>query len=286
MNLGVIANFSKQNAAVLLRRLGRCVRDAGIRVYGDAAAVEAMETGTLCAPGQLAASVEAVLVLGGDGSMLHANRLLAAQGTPLVGINTGSLGYMTCAAADQIEEVVEALRTGRYRVESRRMLQAGVQSEAGATHGPWHALNDVVVLRGASGRIVTLELFVDGRSVTPYLCDGLIVATPTGSTAYSLAVGGPIVAGAASVLVVSVICPHTLTSRPLVLPDSSHLEVVVRRAHSPLLLSIDGQDETQLDCGDRIAIALSPRIARIVQLPDHDDFDVLRRKLGWSGKVP
>ncbi len=286
MNLGVIANFSKQNAGALLQRLGRCARDADVSLFGDPAAVEALGRGTACDTAKLGEAVEAVLVLGGDGSMLHANRLLAEQGVPLVGINTGSLGYMTCASADQIEDVVCALRAGRYRVESRRMLQSGVRASDGSERGSWHALNDVVVLRGASGRIVSLELFVDGRSVSPYLCDGLIVATPTGSTAYSLAVGGPIVTGAASVLVVSVVCPHTLTSRPLVLPDSSRLEIAVRRAHSPLLLSVDGQDETELGCGDCVVVELSSRVARIVQLPDHDEFDVLRRKLGWSGKVP
>ena len=144
-------------------------------------------------------------------------------------------------------------------------------------------MNDIVVTRGESGRIVSLELSVDGRIVTTYKCDGLIVATPTGSTAYSLSAGGPIVSPTTPAIVVSVICPHTLSSRPLVLPETSVIEITARKAVAPLVVSVDGQDDQPLGQGQSVTVTLSPRIARIVQLPGHDSFAVLRAKLNWSG---
>lgn len=284
MKLGVVANLSKSGTADVLARVARVAERLGIALHGDAATVAALRAGSLCQPDALGGACDVALVVGGDGSMLHAARLLGEAGIPLAGINTGTLGFMTCAAADRLEEVLESLVRGDYRVDERRMVQAELRGDGGEPVVK-HALNDVVVARGESGRVVSLELAVDGRPVTTYLCDGLIVATPTGSTAYSLSAGGPIVSPATPAVVVSVICPHTLTSRPLVLPDTSEIEITVRRAAAPLIVSVDGQDDAELQVGGRVRIVRSARVARIVLLPDHDGFAVLRRKLGWSGSA-
>lgn len=285
MHLGVIANFAKQSAPEVLRRVARAAQALGITLHADAATVAALGTGEVCDPEGMARETEAALVLGGDGSMLHASRVLGDPGVPLAGINTGTLGYMTCATADHVEEVMAGLRDGTVRIEERRMLAAAFTLRDPPAPAVRHALNDVVVARGESARVVSLELAVDGRPVTTYVCDGLIVATPTGSTAYSLAAGGPIVSTETPAIVISVLSPHTLSSRPLVLPDSSTVEITVRRAAAPLLASVDGQDAAPLHPGDRVRVTRSPRVARIVLLPDHDAFAVLRRKLGWSGST-
>lgn len=286
MHLGVIANFAKQHAGEVLLRVARLAADRGISLHADASTVAAMGAGEVSPdPDHLGRVADAVLVLGGDGSILHANRMLGGCGVPLAGINTGTLGYMTCAGADRLEEVIAGLQDGSVRIEDRRMLSADFHLQGKPPHPPKQALNDVVVSRGESGRVVSLGLSVDGHPVTTYVCDGLIVATPTGSTAYSMAAGGPILSTETPALVLSVICPHTLSSRPLVLPDTSEIEIAVRKAAAPLLVSVDGQDDAELCVGDRIRITRSPHVARIVLLHDHDPFAVLRRKLGWSGST-
>ncbi len=285
MHLGIIANLMKQHAAEVLGRVARTARALDITLHADVSTVAVLGAGSVCPPERMGLETDVVLVLGGDGSMLHASRILGDHGVPLAGINTGTLGYMTCAAADRLEHVMASLKSGNVRIEERRMLAAELAIQGQAAPGTKHALNDVVVSRGESGRVVLLELAVDGRPVTTYVCDGLIVATPTGSTAYSLAAGGPIVSTETPALVVSVICPHTLSSRPLVLPDTSAIEIAVRRAAAPLLASVDGQDDTELRVGDRVRVTRSPRVARIVMLHEHDAFAVLRRKLGWSGSA-
>lgn len=284
MDLGVLANLEKSGSPEALRRVAAAARKLNITLHADARTVAVMGDGVVCNAELLWRETSAVLVLGGDGSMLHANRILGESGIPLAGINTGSLGYMTCATAEQVEDVLHALHDGTARIENRSMLQATCW-KGSEEAGTWHALNDVVAARGESGRVIALELAVDGRAVTTYVCDGVIAATPTGSTAYSLAAGGPIVLIETPATVLSILSPHTLSSRPLVLPDSSNIELTVRRAGAPLLLAVDGRETVPLDVGDRVCITRSPRMARVVQLAEHDAFAVLRKKLGWSGSA-
>ena len=146
------------------------------------------------------------------------------------------------------------------------------------------ALNDLVVSRGASGRAVRLELSLGGVFVTTYICDGIIVSSPTGSTAYALSAGGPIVMPDTAALVVAVICPHTLSSRPLVVPDSTMVALRVAKTSAPLVASVDGQDDFTLEQGDRVEVRRSPRDVPVIHLPDYDGYSVLDRKLGWGGR--
>jgi len=226
------------------------------------------------------------LVLGGDGSVLRALHTVSDSNIPLVNINIGSLGYLTCAGLEALDAVLEALVKGNYGVCPRAMLQAECMNAEGESLTPVvHALNDMVALRCDSGRTIGINLNVDGTDVTEFLCDGLIVATPTGSTAYSLAAGGPIVLPQVPALTINVICPHTLTSRPLVLPESTKITLRISSGDTPVSFSFDGQVSTLLHAGDSIAICLSPRKANLVTLADYNPFTTLSHKLGWSGAL-
>ncbi|NLB69587.1 MAG: NAD(+)/NADH kinase [Lentisphaerae bacterium] len=225
------------------------------------------------------------LVLGGDGSVLRAVHTTNSD-APLVNINIGSLGYLTCAGIDELDIVFSSLVEKTYEISERLMIRAEIfDGDDISLFPPAHALNDVVAMRGNSSRVVGLDLHVDGEDVTAFLCDGLIVATPTGSTAYSLSAGGPVVMPDTQALVLSVICPHTLTSRPLVLPTSCELIVRVSRACTPLNFSVDGQTGVPLCTGDYVKITESNKTVRLVMLPNYSPFATLRRKLNWRGTL-
>ncbi|MGI5869245.1 MAG: NAD(+)/NADH kinase [Kiritimatiellia bacterium] len=226
------------------------------------------------------------LVLGGDGSVLRAVHTVPDLRVPLVNINIGSLGYLTCAGLDDLERVLQSLLDDQYQVTRRSLLEACCLDSDGRPVGtPVFALNDLVAMRSDTGRIAGIGLAVDDIDVTTFLCDGLIVSTPTGSTAYSLSAGGPIIMPDAEAIGINVICPHTLTSRPLVLPDKARVTLRILRAQTALSFSADGQVCASLSTGDRVDIRLARRKALLVMLPDHNDFETLRRKLNWSGAL-
>lgn len=227
-----------------------------------------------------------ILVLGGDGTVLHAVRDYGAFGVPFLGVNTGTLGYLTGTSPDDLAAALREFSGGLCVVESRSLLRSSVR-RAGSRRlsAPRLALNDVVAMRSGTGRIAALDLSVDGRGVTTFLCDGLIVASPTGSTAYSLSAGGPIVVPAADCLVVNVICPHTLSSRPIVVPGGSEVTVRVARAEAPLSCSVDGVVTASLEPGDSFSVTASDKTVGLVSRPGYDPFAPLRSKLGWNGSV-
>lgn len=227
------------------------------------------------------------LVLGGDGSVLRAVHTVPDLRVPLVNINIGSLGYLTCAGLDDLERVLQSLLDDRVKLTRRSLLEARCLDATGrAIAAPVFALNDLVAMRADSGRVVGIAFAVDGVDVTTFLCDGLIVSTPTGSTAYSLSAGGPIIMPDADAIGINVICPHTLTSRPLVLTEKARITLRILRGQSPLSFSADGQVCAALSTGDRIEIKLARRRqARLVMLPEHNDFATLRLKLNWSGAL-
>ena len=300
MKLLVLANLGKPETLAALPRVAEAASSLGIGLVATPETARRLQC-SVCDSAS-SSGADAALVLGGDGSVLHAVGELDGADLPVVAVNTGTLGYMACAGADRIDEVLRALRDGGLAEEERRMLRAVIDTRsAGSTRSlaaevptcaaapsrscALHALNDIVVTRGDTGRILSLDLVIDGTPVTSYLCDGLIVATPTGSTAYSLSAGGPILSPKTQAFVVSVICPHSLSSRPLVLPDSSTLEIRVRRAAARPLVSADGQHDLPLPDGATLRIGRSDRAVRLLRFPDRDEFAVLRQKLGWSGSA-
>ena len=286
--IGIVVNHENPRAPEALRRVVRAAGRLGLALHADA------DTCRLAGGGMTpVASVqafkglaEAVIVLGGDGTLLRAAHLLDAAGLPLMGFNIGSLGYLTSVDEAHFDEALQALHERRFRISERATLAARIVRTDGKaeTVGP-KALNDVVVARGASARLVHLALWINGQHVTTYACDGVIVATATGSTAYSLAAGGPILLPETPALTISVICPHALGARPLVVPVAAAVSLCCERPSGPQILALDGRECGTLGQGDRVEIVRSPVVVRIAGLAEGNPLAVLNRKLGWGGSL-
>ena len=219
---------------------------------------------------------DAILVLGGDGTILRA--VHAFPGKPVLGFNLGGLGYLSAVGREDFETALRMFAAGRYRISERRLL---------AVNGKYAALNDIVVTRELSGHVSRLDLEADGKPVTRYLADGLIFATPTGSTAYSLAAGGPVLMANSGSFVVTPLNPHALGVRPLVINDDVRLKVTVRSRTDGNAVKVgvyaDGANVLSLGEGEGVEISKSGKTAKFVELEGYDPYDVLARKLGWSG---
>ena len=230
---------------------------------------------------EIPALVEAVLVLGGDGTMLSVNRLVKEKGIPVLGINLGSLGFLTEINRENIFSAAEELLSGRFIVEERLMLRAKLR-RGGEVISDYVVLNDVVINKGALARIIDLETFIDGTYVTTFKADGLIISTPTGSTAYSLSAGGPILYPTLESVVLTPICSHTLTNRPIVLPDKVGIEIRLKSVSEDVFLTLDGQTGCSLKQEDVIEIQKDTHKARLLVHRERGYFDVLRTKLKWG----
>jgi NAD+ kinase len=284
--IGIVARPDLADAASLLRQLVQWLRARGIEVWLEektAALVDgALPEGCHRAPGsEVGAAVEALVVLGGDGTLLRASRLLKTK-APVLGVNFGSLGFLTEITLAELYETLTGLLDGTYRAEERRLLRAvvnrGTEERTAA-----EVLNDVVVTKSALARIIELDVSVDGVFVSAFRADGLIVSSPTGSTAYNLAAGGPIVHPALGAMVLTPICPHMLTNRPLVIGDGSVVEVRLRSVREgDVHVSFDGQGGLPLLGHDVVRVTRSERTLRLVKAPGRDYFEVLRTKLKWG----
>jgi NAD+ kinase len=220
------------------------------------------------------------VVLGGDGTMLAAARALAPSAVPLVGINQGRLGFMTDIALESMTERMASILAGQYALEPRTMLAAAVSRDERTVFAAT-ALNDVIVTKGASGRLIELVVLIDGQFVYDLRSDGLIVATPTGSTAYALSANGPIVQPGVAALALVPISPHTLSNRPIAVSDGCTVEVTLKRG-ADARLQCDGQPQLDLLEGDRITVRRSPHALQLVHPPGYDYYAMLREKLHWS----
>lgn len=230
---------------------------------------------------ELGEKVDLLIVLGGDGTLLSAARALHGHPVPILAVNFGALGFLTSVTLDELYPVLEQTLAGNQSITERMMLEAavshnGVESER---HG---ALNDAVVTKSALARMLAFDVYVDKNHVGHYRADGLIVATPTGSTAYSLAAGGPIVHPDLDTFVITPICPHMLTNRPLVISGSAKVEVDFSTAEDPVYLTLDGQRGLQLAATDRVAITKSPTKVKLVRPPNKTYYEILRNKLRWG----
>src|SRR6267142_1110537 len=229
---------------------------------------------------KLAASVDLVLVLGGDGTMIATARLMGATEIPVLGINYGGLGYLAEFRIEELYTALEPILAGNYRLDKRVML--AVELLRGHEHVTRNrVLNDVVINKSALARIIEIETHLNQQFVNSFRADGLIVCTPTGSTAYSLSAGGPIVDPSLDAMQLCPICPHTLTNRPVVLPDTSVVGITLVENHGDVYVTIDGQVGAPFLPRDRIRITESKHPVRLVQFPEKDYFEVLRQKLKW-----
>ncbi len=227
--------------------------------------------------------LDALLTLGGDGTLLRGARYLDGRQVPILGINLGRVGFLTCCGLDDIEDALRRLAAGDFRAEARMALEACMLGAGGAERRRWRALNDVVLHKGGFARVVQLRVEANGEVVATYAADGIVASTPTGSTAYSLSAGGPVVVPTVESILLTPISPHTLAMRPVVLPPS--VEVLVQAADGPeeLLVTVDGQVGTIFAAGESLSIRRADRPVLIARFPGASFFARMRHKLGWGG---
>ncbi len=282
MEIGLIVNPSKETVFPDVRELVRWLSRRGCRVLAEDLPELTLGEVTPLERDELARSSDVVVVFGGDGTLLDAAHTMSRHDTPILGVNSGGLGFLTETTLDEVRASLERILEDGYDVQRRMMIEARVR---GRDDGSLHALNDMVLSRFRLGRVMQLAAFVDGEFVTSYVCDGIIVSTPTGSTAYNLSASGPIVHPRLGSLILNPICPHTLTNRPLILPPESRIRLEVE-TEDECLLTADGQDGIgELSTGDVIEVGPSDREVTLIRSPERDFFTILRTKLGWGGKT-
>jgi NAD+ kinase len=270
------------DASGALSRLARMIEGRGhtVVIEGDTAQSSPVPGYDVLEAGRFAGRVDLAIVLGGDGTMLSIARRLAPADVPLIGINLGRLGFLTDIPVARMEPVVAAMLDGRYVEDPRTMIAAHVERAAGGRDEAL-GLNDVVVNRGASGSLIEFAIDIDGRFVFAMRADGVIVATPTGSTAYALSAGGPIVAPEVPAFALVPVAPHALTHRPIAIPDTATVAITVQHGNDASV-HCDGQAHFELAEGDRVVLRRAPHRARFLHPDDHDYFAMLREKLHWS----
>ena len=285
MNIGIFANLAKPDAVATLAELARVARELDILLFAcDKATARLAPGARLLPPSRFGKAIDLLLSLGGDGTVLKAARALNGSDAPVLGINLGNLGFLTSVPDAQAVDALRALASGAYQTVVYPLLEARI------FRGPrrrrvacLRALNDVVLGWGNSPRATMIEVEVDRQLVASFVCDGLIVATPVGSTGHALSAGGPILHRETPAIVLEPICPHTLSNRPLVLPNHLLISLRVVDSQKKLLLSVDGQDHGWLECGDVLEIRRAPESVRFVHLPGYSWFTLLSQKLHWRG---
>ena len=228
-------------------------------------------------------AVDVMLTLGGDGTLLRGARLVEAHPVPIIGINLGRLGFLTCGGADTLPSTLRRYAAGDYTVEPRMTLEARVLDGAGVMRSRWRALNDVVLHKGGFARIVTLHVQANGETVAHYSADGIVLATPTGSTAYNLSAGGPVVFPTLETILLTPVSAHTLALRALVLPPTSEITVRVEDGPQELLVTVDGQVGATFCKGETLVVRRSVAPVPIVRFPEGSFFATMREKLHWGG---
>ncbi len=281
--VGLIANVDKVSGKAVIRKAADLVALSGRKVLADEATARMAGLKVVSFPDDeaLARKCDLLLVFGGDGTMLRVAREVAGSRTPILGINLGSLGFLTAVPSKQLAASLEKVMAGEFSIDSRPLMEA--TSHVMGRPLTQAALNDFVISRGAGSRMIELEVRVDDELLTRYRCDGLIVSSPTGSTAYSLSAGGAIVSPAAEVFTLTPICPHTLSNRSVIVSLNSTITVRALAPRPETLLAADGQVETKLNEGDEVIIKRSNRELRLLKLKHQSFFRTLRQKLNWSG---
>jgi NAD+ kinase len=285
--VALIGKYGDPNVKASVAHLIEMLAAEGVTVLVERANAGELPTDAPHEPASLSAignRADLAIVVGGDGTLIGAARNLCEHEIPLVGVNLGRLGFLTETSLTNIQDSLAALLAGEYQVEERMMLHVRVQREAGDL-AMERAFNDVVIHRGNIARMVEMETYVDSQFVFSQRSDGLIVASPTGSTAYALSAGGPIVHPAMRAFALVPVCPHTLTNRPILLPGHSHVEVVLTNNPGGVQLTLDGQTNFALADGDRIHVQRDEHNVHLLSDPRRNYFDVLREKFSWGERT-
>ncbi|MCZ6759396.1 MAG: NAD(+)/NADH kinase [Gemmatimonadetes bacterium] len=280
MKIGVVGNPRYEVLRGLLARLSKAASDLDLQLFSDPALMDSWPDD---APDSIAdQELDLLISLGGDGTLLRGARELGLRPTPILGVNIGRVGFLTTAMPDSLEDALKAVVKGEYEIDERRVVVADVTTSQGS-RGEKHALNDIVIHHAGVSRVIHVRVAVDGEEVGQYSADGIIVATPTGSTAYSLSAGGPIIKPDVDALLITSISPHTLAVRPLVVPGSAIISVdLLEPVVGKVLVSYDGQETDEIEPGDTVVIRRLETSVRLVRLGTEGFFARMRRKLQWG----
>ena len=278
-----MGNAGKSACAASVRAAARLIQRSGRTVVCDGITAGLAKLKCVVAPNvtALAREVDLLMVFGGDGTMLNTARQIAGSHTPMLGVNIGGLGFLTAVPSDKLAEALKQVWRGEFKFEARALIEVSGTGRGKKIHAT--ALNDIVISRGAISRLIALDVSMNGEPITRYRCDGLIVSSPTGSTAYSLAAGGAIVLPTAEVFALTPICPHALSNRSIILPLSASITVKAINTVATAYLNADGQIVGELDNGDEVTVRRSESTVRLVHLKNSSFLEALRRKLHWRG---
>lgn len=283
-SIGVIVKHHESRAKAVLDRIVEWTARHGIETLVDERMTERPERATPVAVEEMGDRAGLLLVLGGDGTMLAAARIVGERETPVLGVNFGTLGYLTEFTDENLFPALDEIVRGDYALDPRMLVHCTVERRGRIVESAL-ALNDVVITKSALARIIEIDCWIDGRFVTYYRADGLIISTPTGSTAYNVSAGGPILLPSMSAFVINPICPHTLSNRPLVVPDTVTIDLSLRPTGEEVMVTIDGQTGFKLAINDRVRLQKSASRFNVITPRDRNYFEVLRGKLRWGGRI-
>ena len=280
--IGITSKPKKPEVRDIVTPLVHWLHDRSIEVLVDKDTGSTLDGSEKCVTrNEMPSLVDLIIVLGGDGTLLATARVLNRKPVPLLAVNLGGLGFLTVITRDELYSILERVLAGDFRTERRVQIEAEVM-RAGEVISSFLALNDVVLNKGAIARVLDFDVRVDGQFISSYKADGLIVSTPTGSTAYSLAAGGPVIAPSVEAFIVTPICAHTLSNRPVVLPDSAQIEVKVKSYGESVYLTVDGQVGVALRSEDAVHMRRASSVVELIQSPQKNYFEILRQKLKWG----
>jgi NAD+ kinase len=278
--VGVVGNLGYGGIHAALRTIADLGPTLGLEPVFERALAEGSGIGTAADD---FADVDVLISLGGDGTMLRGARAVGGRQIPLLGLNMGRLGFLTGAPANELPDALRRLASGEYTVETRMQIEARLVDHVGIDRAAYLALNDVVVHKAGLARLVALRVSADGQPIGTYAADGIIIATPTGSTAYSLSAGGPVVVPTLETLILTPVSAHTLAIRPVILPATAEVVVQVDDSPENLLVTVDGQAGASFGPGDRLLVRRAATGIQVVRFPGSSFFSTLRQKLGWGG---